>query len=111
MSRHTQHQRLAPPRGNQRFIRCNTLRAIYYGQRTTPTLLTGPRFAFSLPHGYEEAASVLRISRLSQEEGALTIKLEGELLRPWVGCVRDACAIRDVQPRRLRLDLAAVTHV
>jgi len=54
---------------------------------------------------------VLKISRLSHKGRGLTIKLEGELLGPWVGSVRDACAVRGRRPRRLRLDLAAVTYV
>ena len=54
---------------------------------------------------------MLRITRLSQKGRGLTIKLEGELLGPWVGSVRDACAARGRRPRRLRLDLAAVTYV
>jgi hypothetical protein len=41
----------------------------------------------------------------------LTIKLEGEIVGPWVSTVRDACAKRDGRPRRPRLDLAAVTYV
>jgi hypothetical protein len=64
-----------------------------------------------LTHGYEEAASVLKITRLFSQGQGLTIKLEGELLGPWEGSVRDACAVRDGQLRRLRLDLAAVTYV
>src|SRR5262249_55410942 len=38
----------------------------------------------------------------------LTIKLEGELLGPRVGSLRDACAVRGRRPRRL--GLAAVTY-
>jgi anti-anti-sigma regulatory factor len=74
-------------------------------------LLTGTRFA--LCHFRFEEAGVLRITRLSPKGPGLTIKLEGELLEPWVGSVRDACAVRDRRPRRLRLrlDLAAVTYV
>jgi anti-anti-sigma regulatory factor len=54
---------------------------------------------------------VLRITRLFPRGRGLTVKLEGELLAPWVGSVRDACAVRGRRPRRLRLDLAAVTFV
>ena len=52
---------------------------------------------------------MLKITRLSPPGRGLTIKLEGELLGPWVGSVRDACATRGRRPRRL--DLAAVTYV
>jgi anti-anti-sigma regulatory factor len=40
----------------------------------------------------------------------LTVKLEGEILAPWVDAVRDACAKLGRVSRRLRLDLAAVTY-
>jgi hypothetical protein len=53
---------------------------------------------------------VLKITRLSHKGGRLTIKLEGEILAPWVGTVRDACAQRGRRRRRLRLDLVAVTY-
>ena len=50
---------------------------------------------------------MLKITRLSRRGRGLTIKLEGEILAPWVGAVHDACTQRG---RRLRLDLAAVTY-
>ena len=53
---------------------------------------------------------MLKITRLSHKGRRLTIKLEGEILGPWVGAVRDACAKRLRRSRRLRLDLAAVTY-
>jgi hypothetical protein len=53
---------------------------------------------------------VLKITRLSHKGRGLTIKLEGALLGPWVGAVRDACTERGRRPRRRRLDLAAVTY-
>jgi hypothetical protein len=52
---------------------------------------------------------VLKITRGSRKGRGLTIKLEGEILGPWVGAVRDACAIPGRRPRCL--DLAAVTYV
>jgi hypothetical protein len=52
---------------------------------------------------------VLRITQVSQEGGRLTIKLEGEILAPWVGTVREACSTGG-RPELLRLDLAAVTY-
>src|SRR5262249_49426459 len=64
---------------------------------------------FCLPRRYEEAGSVLRITRISQKGRGLTIKLEGDLAGAWVGTVRDACAVRGRRPRRL--DLAARTYV
>jgi anti-anti-sigma regulatory factor len=54
---------------------------------------------------------VLRITQLSQKGRGLTIKLEGEIVGAWVGAAREACAVRGRRPRRLRLDLAAVTYV
>jgi anti-anti-sigma regulatory factor len=53
---------------------------------------------------------VLKITRLSHKERGLTIKLEGEILGPWVGVVRDACTKRGRRSARLSLDLAAVTY-
>src|SRR6516164_8554000 len=64
---------------------------------------------FPLPRGYEEAAGVLKITRVFHKGRGLTIKLEGEVCGPWVYSVRAACAIRGRRPRRL--DLAAVTYV
>ena len=54
---------------------------------------------------------MLKITRLPGKGRVLTIKLEGEMLAPWVGAVREACKQRGCRPRRLRLDLAAVTYV
>jgi anti-anti-sigma regulatory factor len=53
---------------------------------------------------------VLKVTRLSRGVPALTIKLEGRLLGPWVPAVRDACRARGRRSGRLRLDLAAVTY-
>jgi hypothetical protein len=54
-------------------------------------------------------AGVLKITRLSRKGRGLTIKLEGEILGPWVGSLRDTCATLGRWPRRL--DLAGVTYV
>jgi hypothetical protein len=61
--------------------------------------------------GDEEAAGVLKITRLSRKGRGLTIKVEGQILGPWLGTLRAACTARGRRPRRLRLDLAAVTYV
>jgi hypothetical protein len=53
---------------------------------------------------------VLKITRLARKGRVLTIKLEGEILAPWVSAVRDACTQRGRPPGRLRLDVAAVTY-
>jgi len=53
---------------------------------------------------------VLKITRLPRQGRVLTIKLEGEILAPWVAAVREACKQRDRRPERLRLDLTAVTY-
>jgi anti-anti-sigma regulatory factor len=53
---------------------------------------------------------VLKITRLSRNVPVLTIKLEGEILDPWVPAVRDACRQRGRRSGRLLLDLAAVTY-
>jgi anti-anti-sigma regulatory factor len=54
---------------------------------------------------------VLRITRISRKGRGLTIKLEGEIVGARVAVARDACAARGRRPRRLCLDLAAVTYV
>jgi hypothetical protein len=53
---------------------------------------------------------VLKITRLSRGVSALTVKLEGQLLGPWVPAVRDACRERGRRSGRLLLNLAAVTY-
>lgn len=53
---------------------------------------------------------MLKITRHSRKGRGLTIKLEGEILEPWVGAVRDACT-KQGRRARPRLDLAAVTYV
>ena len=54
---------------------------------------------------------MLKITRLPRKGRVLTIKLEGEILAPWVGAVRDACTKRGRTSARPRLDLNAVTYV
>jgi anti-anti-sigma regulatory factor len=54
---------------------------------------------------------VLKITRLSGKGRVRIIKLEGEVLEPWVGAVRDACTQKGGRSRRLVLDLTAVTYV
>ena len=53
---------------------------------------------------------MLKLTRPSPGESVLTIKLEGQILGPWVPVVRDACRERDRRSGRLLLDLAAVTY-
>jgi anti-anti-sigma regulatory factor len=52
---------------------------------------------------------VLRITPVPQKGFGLTVRLEGEVLGPWVAAVRDACTRQGRRPRRLRLDLSSVT--
>ena len=54
---------------------------------------------------------MLKITRLSRKGRMRTLKLEGEILKPWVSSVRDACAPQDRRSKPLCLDLAAVTYV
>jgi hypothetical protein len=54
---------------------------------------------------------VLKITQLSGKGRARVIKLEGEVLAPWVGAVRDACTQPGRRPKPLVLDLKAVTYV
>ncbi|HJZ91579.1 MAG TPA: hypothetical protein VKE40_11960 [Gemmataceae bacterium] len=53
---------------------------------------------------------MLKVTRLSRGVPMLTIKLEGQLLGPWVPAVRHACRERGRRSGRLFLDLAAVTY-
>jgi len=53
---------------------------------------------------------VLKVTRLFRGVPVLTIKLEGQLVGPWVSAVRDACQARGRRSGRLRLDLAALTY-
>jgi anti-anti-sigma regulatory factor len=54
---------------------------------------------------------VLKISWLSQTWPMPTIKLEGELLEPWVSSVREACGAERRRSQSLCLDLSGVTYV
>jgi hypothetical protein len=53
---------------------------------------------------------VLKITRLARRGRVLTLKVEGEILEPWLGTVRDACKRRGRRCERVCLDLAAVTY-
>ncbi len=54
---------------------------------------------------------MLRITRVDGNGRAVTLRLEGKLLAPWVGEVRSAWAPSAGEAGPLRLDLAAVTYV
>jgi anti-anti-sigma regulatory factor len=54
---------------------------------------------------------VLKITRLTREDRVLTLKLEGEILGPWIAIVCEACTRSGLRSGRLCLDLAAVTYV
>jgi hypothetical protein len=54
---------------------------------------------------------VLKLTRLSRTGRVPMVKMEGQILEPWVAVVREVCARRGRRSKRLRLDLAAVTYV
>jgi anti-anti-sigma regulatory factor len=54
---------------------------------------------------------VLKITSLSQKRRMRTVKLEGQILEPWVSAVREACSKRSRRLGPLCLDLAHVTYV
>jgi ABC-type transporter Mla MlaB component len=54
---------------------------------------------------------VLKITRLTREDRVLTLKLEGEIVGPWIGIVCEACTRSGLRTGRLCLELAAVTYV
>jgi hypothetical protein len=53
---------------------------------------------------------VLKITRVPQEGGTETIKLEGEILEPWVVSIHDACTEAS-KVSQCALDLAAGRYV
>ena len=54
---------------------------------------------------------MLKITGPSRKNRRLTIKLEGQILAPWVSTLRDLCTKRDRCRKRPVLDLADVTYV
>jgi anti-anti-sigma regulatory factor len=58
---------------------------------------------------HEKGTTVLKITRLFGSDRLRTIKLEGEILEPWVGAIRLACACRGPRSKRRLLDLSSVT--
>jgi hypothetical protein len=54
---------------------------------------------------------VLKITQLVREVEVLTLKMEGEIVGPWIGVVCEACTRSGLRTGRLCLDLAAVTYV
>ena len=54
---------------------------------------------------------MLKITGPSRKNRTLTIKLEGQILAPWVSTLRDLCTKRDRRRKRPVLDLADVTYV
>jgi len=53
---------------------------------------------------------MLRIRRISGSDSE-TLRLEGKLLEPWLGELRQACVPPTARPTGIRLDLSAVTFV
>jgi ABC-type transporter Mla MlaB component len=54
---------------------------------------------------------MLRITRLWQQGGSRTIKLEGQLLAPWASTVHEACTRPDPGVKAVWLDLVDVAYV
>jgi ABC-type transporter Mla MlaB component len=52
---------------------------------------------------------MLKITKTAEQDGGLTVKLEGKLLEAWVGEVFDACAEAEGRADPCRLDLSGVT--
>jgi len=59
----------------------------------------------------EGERDVLKITRARGRGGIETIKIEGEILGPWVASIYDVCTQGHDPPQRLALDLAAVSYV
>ena len=58
-----------------------------------------------------EKVAVLKMTWGLRSNRGQNLKLEGEILEPWVGAVREACTEQGCRSGRLRLDLSAVTFV
>jgi ABC-type transporter Mla MlaB component len=59
----------------------------------------------------QEGRDVLRITEVSRSDSAITFKLEGKLLAPWVEELRRICTEAPHESRQIRLDLDAVSFV
>ena len=53
--------------------------------------------------------NVLKMTWLTRADGVRLLKIEGDLVGPWVELVRDACAPQALRADRAALDLSAVT--
>lgn len=54
---------------------------------------------------------MLRITETSRNEAAITFKLEGKVLAPWLDELRNSCTQAMCPSRQICLDLAAVSFV
>jgi len=52
---------------------------------------------------------MLKISQAGKANHSVTLKLEGRVVGPWVGELRQVCELILSQDRRLKLDLAEVS--
>jgi hypothetical protein len=60
---------------------------------------------------FNEEGVVLKITETLRKESAITFKLEGKVLAPWLDELRRICAQPPNGSRRISLDLAGVTFV
>ena len=54
---------------------------------------------------------MLRISRVLNHDTTPTLRVEGKLVGPWVGALKEACIQQAAADGGVRLDLAAVSFV
>ncbi|HLN32043.1 MAG TPA: STAS domain-containing protein [Gemmataceae bacterium] len=54
---------------------------------------------------------MLKITEMSRKDSAVTFKLEGKLLAPWLDELRNVCMQVPDRSEQIRLDLAAVTFM
>jgi ABC-type transporter Mla MlaB component len=54
---------------------------------------------------------MLKISQAGKPNHSVTLKLEGRVVGPWVGELRQVCETHLTEQRSLKLDLADVTFV
>jgi hypothetical protein len=54
---------------------------------------------------------VLKITEVSRSDAAITFKLEGKVLAPWVDELRRLCTVTPSESKQIHLDLDAVTFL
>ena len=59
---------------------------------------------------FRETFAMLRITHQIANDSTVSLKLEGKLLKPWLGELQRSIVECAAQPNALRLDLSALTY-